>query len=47
MGRDGQRWPREIVRVCGVFNLESWNRQFPHLPVNRAEIVKGGGEGIP
>ena len=34
-GPGGQQWPREIVRACGVFNLESWNRMLPHYPVNR------------
>ena len=34
-GPGGQPWPREIVRACGVFNLESWNRMLPHYPVNR------------
>jgi hypothetical protein len=34
-GPDDQPWPREIVRACGVFNLESWNRELPHYPVNR------------
>ena len=34
-GPDGRPWPREIVRACGVFNLESWNRSLPDYPVNR------------
>lgn len=34
-GPGGRPWPREIVRACGVFNLESWNRTLPHCPVNR------------
>ena len=34
-GPGGQPWPREIVRACGVFNLESWNRELPQYPVNR------------
>ena len=38
-GPDDQPWPREIVRACGIFNLESWNRKLPHYPVNRV----GGG----
>ena len=28
-------WPRPIVRSCGVFNVESWNRNFPDYPVTR------------
>lgn len=35
IGPGGQPWPREIVRACGVFNLESWNRKLPRYPVNR------------
>jgi len=34
-GPDGRPWSREIVRACGVFNLESWNRSLPDYPVNR------------
>ena len=34
-GPAGQPWPRGIVRACGVFNLESWNRTLPDYPVNR------------
>ena len=34
-GPGGQPWQREVVRTCGVFNLESWNRTLPHYPVNR------------
>lgn len=28
-------WPRPIVRVCGVFNIATWNRHFPQYPVER------------
>lgn len=28
-------WPRPILRGCGVFNLDSWNRHFPDYPVTR------------
>ena len=34
-GPAGQPWPREIVRACGVFDLESWKRTLPHYRVNR------------
>lgn len=34
-GPGGRPWRREIVRACGVFNLESWNRKLPNYPVNR------------
>ena len=28
-------WVRPIVSDCGVFNVASWNRTFPHYPVRR------------
>ena len=28
-------WTRKIVEDCGVFNIESWNRNFPQFPVTR------------
>ncbi len=28
-------WERPIVTGCGVFNLASWNEQFPNLQVRR------------
>ena len=34
-GPDGLPWIRPIVRFCAVFNLESWNRNFPRYPVRR------------
>ena len=34
-GPDARPWQREIVRGCGVFNLESWNRRLPHYPATR------------
>ena len=34
-GPDAWPWQHEIVRGCGVFNLESWNRRLPQYPVNR------------
>ena len=32
-----QPWPRPLVRNCGVFNIDSWNRSFPNLPVSRLQ----------
>ncbi len=29
------KWERPIVTGCGVFNLASWNEQFPNLQVRR------------
>ena len=37
-GPDGQTWQRDIVRGCGVFNLESWTRRFPDYPVGRIVV---------
>ncbi len=34
-GPGSQTWPRPIVRSCGVFNIASWNRNFPDYPVRR------------
>jgi len=28
-------WTRPIVSGCGVFNIDSWNRNFPDYPVRR------------
>ena len=28
-------WERQIVRNCGVFNIDAWNRSFPGYPVRR------------
>ena len=33
-------WDRPIVSGCGVFNLASWNEQFPNLQVNRLSQQK-------
>ena len=34
-GPDRSPWVRPIVRFCGVFNIASWNRNFPGYPVRR------------
>lgn len=39
---DGQPWPREIERACGVFNLESWNRTLPRYPASRVGTADRG-----
>ena len=31
-------WTRPIVRGCGVFNIASWNEQFPNLQVARRSL---------
>ena len=28
-------WTRPIAAGCGVFNIASWNRTFPHYPIER------------
>ena len=38
-GPSGRPWQREIVRGCGVFNVESWNRRFPLHPVSRVSAA--------
>ena len=34
-----------IVQGCGVFNLASWNQQFPDLQVRRLSVPSGGPGG--
>lgn len=34
-GPGGSRWQRPIVSGCAVFNLDTWNRNFPNYPVER------------
>ena len=34
-GPNNRPWRREVVRACGIFNLASWNRQFPGHPARR------------
>ena len=34
-GPDRRPWVRPIVGFCGVFNVASWNRNFPEHPVRR------------
>lgn len=35
LGPGGQPWYQPFVRSCAVFNLETWNRNFPDYPVSR------------
>lgn len=35
LGPASQPWMRPLVRNCGVFNIDSWNRTFPDQPVRR------------
>ena len=34
-GPSGHPWTHPIVRGCGVFNIDSWNRNFPAYPISR------------
>lgn len=34
-GPGGRQWRRPIVNGCAVFNVDTWNRHFPHYRVNR------------
>ena len=34
-GPNDRPWQRAVVHGCGVFNVESWNRELPQYPVNR------------
>ena len=34
-GPEARPWTRPIVRGCGVFNIDSWNRNLPQYPVSR------------
>lgn len=43
-GPESGIWQRPIVKECGVFNIETWNEQFPDFPV--ARIIPDGG-GVP
>ena len=42
-GPGRRSWVRPIVRFCGVFNIASWNRNFPEHPVRR--VATSAGEG--
>lgn len=35
MGDRGPRWQRPIVKNCQVFNIDTWNENFPKWPVTR------------
>ena len=35
LGQSASGWVRPIANFCGVFNIESWNRNFPDYPVTR------------
>ncbi len=35
MGKTVPRWKRKLVENCQVFNIDSWNENFPKWPVKR------------
>jgi hypothetical protein len=35
MGKDISRWKRQLAENCQVFNIETWNENFPKWPVTR------------
>ncbi|MFT6465935.1 hypothetical protein [Halopseudomonas sp.] len=35
MGRTLPRWKRSLVGNCQLFNIETWNNEFPKWPVSR------------
>ena len=37
-GPGASAWTRPIASFCGVFNIESWNRNFPDYPVTRLSV---------
>ncbi|ADG07580.1 hypothetical protein [Kyrpidia tusciae] len=41
-GPESGMWQRPIVNECGVFNIETWNKQLPDYPVTRI-IREGSG----
>jgi len=41
-GKDSGRWRRHPVQNCQVFNIETWNENFPKWPVKRLAAPAGG-----
>ena len=35
-------WKRPLVKGCGVFNIASWNKYFPDLPIRRLSASAQG-----
>jgi hypothetical protein len=44
MGKSMPRWKRQLVENCQVFNIETWNDNFPKWPVTRLAESTGAGE---
>lgn len=41
MGKSIPRWKRQLAENCQVFNLETWNENFPKWPVTRLSANEG------
>lgn len=41
-GKKSQRWQRHPVQNCQVFNIQTWNENFPKWPVTRLSTVANG-----
>lgn len=39
MNKSVPRWKKRFVNNCQVFNIDSWNENFPKWPVKRVEAV--------
>ncbi len=39
MGKDISRWKRQLVENCQVFNIETWNENFPKWRVSRLSAI--------
>lgn len=43
VGKSSPRWHRQPVQNCQVFNIETWNQNFPKWPVTRLAAVVAAG----
>jgi hypothetical protein len=41
-GKSSPRWQRHPVQNCQVFNIQTWNENFPKWPVTRLIAAAGG-----
>jgi hypothetical protein len=44
MGKTMPRWKRQLFENCQVFNIETWNDNFPKWPVTRLADTETGDE---
>ncbi len=42
VGKSSVRWQRHPVQNCQVFNIETWNENFPKWPVTRLAAAAAG-----